>query len=157
MFGKAITYKTTKKCLADNRTAKYEASDSSVGPDEFQILWFICSLFCTVYWKQAIKICLLNNNKILLWQLKWMVILHEIFFWIFEEEKNRQLKAGTHGMFYPILQIIYDFCSILLHCTHIAINPILFLSNSLPSKTKWFSQIKNAWLQLYALLLFLVQ
>jgi hypothetical protein len=29
MFGKAITYKTTKKCLADNRTAKYEAS---VGP-----------------------------------------------------------------------------------------------------------------------------
>ena len=43
MFGKAITYKTTKKCLADNRTAKYEAS---VGPaenlsprsDEFQNL-----------------------------------------------------------------------------------------------------------------------
>ena len=27
MFGKAITYiKKTKKCLADNRTAKYEAS-----------------------------------------------------------------------------------------------------------------------------------
>ena len=43
MFGKAITYKTTKKCLADNRTAKY---DVSVGPaenlplrsDEFQKL-----------------------------------------------------------------------------------------------------------------------
>ena len=31
MFGKAITYKTTKKCLADNRTVKYEAS---VGPAE---------------------------------------------------------------------------------------------------------------------------
>jgi hypothetical protein len=31
MFGKAITYKTNKKCLADNRTAKYEAS---VGPAE---------------------------------------------------------------------------------------------------------------------------
>ena len=31
MFGKAITYKTTKKCLADNRTVKHEAS---VGPDE---------------------------------------------------------------------------------------------------------------------------
>jgi hypothetical protein len=31
MFGKAITYKTTKKCLANNRTAKYEASD---GPAE---------------------------------------------------------------------------------------------------------------------------
>ena len=31
MFGKAITYKITKKCLADNRTAKYEAS---VRPDE---------------------------------------------------------------------------------------------------------------------------
>jgi hypothetical protein len=31
MFGKAITYKTTTKCLADNRTAKYEAS---VGPAE---------------------------------------------------------------------------------------------------------------------------
>ena len=34
MFGKAITYikkKTQKKCLADNRTAKYEAS---VGPAE---------------------------------------------------------------------------------------------------------------------------
>ena len=26
MFCKAITYKTTTKCLADNRTAKYEAS-----------------------------------------------------------------------------------------------------------------------------------
>ena len=26
MFGKAITYKKTTKCLADNRTAKYEAS-----------------------------------------------------------------------------------------------------------------------------------
>ena len=43
MFGKAITYKTTTKCLTDNRTAKYEAS---VGPaenlplrfDEFQNL-----------------------------------------------------------------------------------------------------------------------
>jgi hypothetical protein len=31
MFGKAITYKTAKKCLVDNRTAKYEAS---VGPAE---------------------------------------------------------------------------------------------------------------------------
>jgi hypothetical protein len=31
MFGKAITYKTTTKCLADNRAAKYEAS---VGPAE---------------------------------------------------------------------------------------------------------------------------
>ena len=31
MFGKAITYKTTTKCLTDNRTAKYEAS---VGPTE---------------------------------------------------------------------------------------------------------------------------
>ena len=31
MFGKAITYKTNKKCLADNRTAKYEPS---VGPAE---------------------------------------------------------------------------------------------------------------------------
>jgi hypothetical protein len=31
MFGKAITYKTTTKCLVDNRTAKYEAS---VGPAE---------------------------------------------------------------------------------------------------------------------------
>jgi hypothetical protein len=29
MFGKAITYKTTTKCLADNRTAKYEASVAS--------------------------------------------------------------------------------------------------------------------------------
>jgi hypothetical protein len=29
-------------------------------------------------------------------------------------------------MFYPMLQIIYDFCSILLHCTHLAINPVLF-------------------------------
>jgi hypothetical protein len=26
MSGKAITYKTTNKCLGDNRTAKYEAS-----------------------------------------------------------------------------------------------------------------------------------
>ena len=26
MYGKAITYKTTTKCLADNRTAKYEVS-----------------------------------------------------------------------------------------------------------------------------------
>ena len=26
MFGKAITYKAKKKSLADNRTAKYEAS-----------------------------------------------------------------------------------------------------------------------------------
>ena len=31
MFGKAITYKTTTKCLADNRTTKYEAS---IGPAE---------------------------------------------------------------------------------------------------------------------------
>jgi hypothetical protein len=31
MFYKAITYKTTTKILADNRTAKYEAS---VGPAE---------------------------------------------------------------------------------------------------------------------------
>jgi hypothetical protein len=31
MFGKAITHKTTTKCLADNRTAKYEVS---VGPAE---------------------------------------------------------------------------------------------------------------------------
>ena len=31
MLGKAITYKTTAKCLAENRTAKYEAS---VGPAE---------------------------------------------------------------------------------------------------------------------------
>jgi hypothetical protein len=31
MFGKAITYKTTTKCLADNRATKYEAS---VGPAE---------------------------------------------------------------------------------------------------------------------------
>ena len=31
MFGKAITYITTKKSLADNRTGKYEAS---VGPAE---------------------------------------------------------------------------------------------------------------------------
>jgi hypothetical protein len=29
MLGKAITYKATHKCLADNRIAKYEAS---VGP-----------------------------------------------------------------------------------------------------------------------------
>ena len=29
MFCKAITYKTNKKCLADNRTAKYEASVGS--------------------------------------------------------------------------------------------------------------------------------
>ena len=48
------------------------------------------------------------------------------------KHSKHSLKAGTHGMFYPILQIIYDFCSILLHCTHLAINPILFfLSNSL--------------------------
>ena len=31
MFAKIITYKTTTKCLADNRTAKYE---TSVGPAE---------------------------------------------------------------------------------------------------------------------------
>ena len=31
MFGKAITYKTTTKGLADNRTTKYEAS---IGPAE---------------------------------------------------------------------------------------------------------------------------
>ena len=31
MFGKDITYKTKTKCLADNTTAKYEAS---VGPAE---------------------------------------------------------------------------------------------------------------------------
>jgi hypothetical protein len=31
MFGKAITYKKTTKCLADNSTAKYEAF---VGPAE---------------------------------------------------------------------------------------------------------------------------
>ena len=31
MFGKAITYKTTKKCLVDKMTAKYEVS---VGPAE---------------------------------------------------------------------------------------------------------------------------
>jgi hypothetical protein len=29
MFGKAITYKTTTKCLVDNSTAKYEASVGS--------------------------------------------------------------------------------------------------------------------------------
>jgi len=47
MFGKAITYKITTKCLADNRTAKYEASvgpDENLPPsvrrsDEFQKLW----------------------------------------------------------------------------------------------------------------------
>jgi hypothetical protein len=36
MFGKAITYKTTTNCLADNRTTKYEAS---VGPAENLPLW----------------------------------------------------------------------------------------------------------------------
>jgi hypothetical protein len=37
MFGKAITY-TQKKCLADNRTAKYEASvePAPFGPTNFK-------------------------------------------------------------------------------------------------------------------------
>ena len=46
MFGKAITYKTTTQCLADNRTAKYEAS---VGPAE-NLPPSVCRISKTMLW-----------------------------------------------------------------------------------------------------------
>ena len=75
MFGKAITYKTTTKCLADNRTAKYEAS---VGPAEnlpplvrqvrqisktIIIISSKCNLFLPWYGWKFIQLAL-NNNRV---------------------------------------------------------------------------------------------
>ena len=45
MFGKAITYKTKHKCLADNRTAKNEVS---VGPAPFGPTNFKNSEICEI-------------------------------------------------------------------------------------------------------------
>ena len=67
MFGKAITYKTTTKCLVDNRTAKYEAS---VGPVE--------NLPPAVQWISKTLITLTIVFTALLWQC-WQLCLQHYF------------------------------------------------------------------------------